>query len=63
MPAVEEAPKQSLAEVAQTSFEESRQRAEDFGKGLEDYIRENPVRAVAYAAGAGVLIALLFFRK
>jgi ElaB/YqjD/DUF883 family membrane-anchored ribosome-binding protein len=53
----------SLPDTARTSFEESRRKASEMEQGLEAYIRQNPIRALAYAAGAGVLLALLFGRR
>ena len=59
----EELPRQSLPETARTSFEDSREKAAAFEQGVESFIRENPIRALLYAAGAGVLLALLFGRR
>jgi ElaB/YqjD/DUF883 family membrane-anchored ribosome-binding protein len=53
----------SLPDTARTSFEEGRRKAAEVEQGVEAYIRQNPIRTLAYAAGAGVLLALLFGRR
>jgi ElaB/YqjD/DUF883 family membrane-anchored ribosome-binding protein len=59
----EQREKTSTSETAATSFEDGRRWAEELDQAIQGYIRQNPIRAVAYAAGAGVLLALLFRRK
>ncbi len=53
----------NVAEVARTSFKESRQKAQEWEQGLESRIREAPLRSVLIAAGVGVLVSLLMDRK
>ena len=62
----EETAKPSLADLpaqAQSSYETTRQKAVEWEQGLEESIREKPIRAVLIAAGVGVLFALLWGRK
>lgn len=50
----------NVGEVARTSFVESRQKAQEWEKGLESRIRQRPIRSLAVAAGVGVLLGLLW---
>lgn len=54
---------QSLGEVAKTSFGESRRQAEEMEKAVETYIREKPFQSLLIAAGAGVVLGLLWGRR
>ncbi len=59
-----EAISESIAEKY-NEFKESEHYEELKNKATQvsDYIHENPVRSVAYALGAGVLLGLLLHRK
>jgi ElaB/YqjD/DUF883 family membrane-anchored ribosome-binding protein len=62
MPEEQGKPEESLGDLAQSSYEESRQRAYELEKALEAYIREKPVKSLLIAAGAGMLLGLLWKR-
>ena len=44
-------------------YEKGRQEASRMEDQLEDYIRENPLKSVLIATGAGVLLGLLMRRR
>lgn len=47
---------------AEHAFDEARVRARTFQEDGEQYIRENPLRAVLTALGAGFVLGLIFRR-
>ena|ERR1700728_1857012 len=64
----------AVRDVAAEQYENVRQRASDYvsqgrekveewEEGLEGYIKENPLRALMIAAGAGLLFGLLWRRR
>jgi ElaB/YqjD/DUF883 family membrane-anchored ribosome-binding protein len=40
-----------------------RQRAQEWEKGLEDYVHEKPLQAILIAAGVGMLLGVLWKRS
>ncbi|MEY3395401.1 MAG: hypothetical protein RL346_1637 [Verrucomicrobiota bacterium] len=53
---------QYVREVAQQQWEETRVRAKEIHVTTEDYIRQNPTKAVLGALGVGFLIGLIVRR-
>jgi ElaB/YqjD/DUF883 family membrane-anchored ribosome-binding protein len=45
---------------SEETWEEAKVKAKDLRTDVENYARENPLRAVLYAAGAGFVLGLLF---
>jgi ElaB/YqjD/DUF883 family membrane-anchored ribosome-binding protein len=52
-----------LRDQAQDYYEQGRQQAREWEQGLESYVREKPIRALAIAAGIGVLLGILWKRS
>ena len=50
-------------DMAQQYYEEGRQRAMEWEQGLEDYVRQQPVKAVLMAAGVGLVLGFLWRRS
>ncbi len=53
---------EQLRDSAQEYYQQGRDRAQEWEHGLESYVREKPLQAVLMAAGAGVLLGLLWKR-
>ena len=53
---------QHLRETATERWEESREKAHEFQVTAEDYIRQNPTKAVVGALGVGFLVGLILRR-
>jgi|ERR1700683_5262526 ElaB/YqjD/DUF883 family membrane-anchored ribosome-binding protein len=64
----------AVRDVASEQYENVKQRASDYVKhgrerveeweeGLEGYIKDNPMRSLLIAAGAGLLLGLLWRRR
>ena len=64
----------AVRDVAHEQYENLRDRASDYVKqgrekvgkwedGLESYIQDNPIRSLLLAAGAGLLLGLLWRRR
>jgi ElaB/YqjD/DUF883 family membrane-anchored ribosome-binding protein len=51
-----------LRDQASDYYEQGRQRAMDMEQSLEQYVQEKPIQALLIAAGAGVLLGLLWKR-
>ena len=49
--------------VAQEKWEEIRHGAVEIEKGVEEGIRQHPIRSVAIAAGVGLVVGLLLRRR
>ncbi|MDF1739160.1 MAG: DUF883 C-terminal domain-containing protein [Verrucomicrobiales bacterium] len=47
-------------EFAEESFSEAQERIGDYQQQGEDYVRENPLKAVLIALGAGFILAKIF---
>jgi ElaB/YqjD/DUF883 family membrane-anchored ribosome-binding protein len=54
---------ENLRAQANDLYDESRQRAVDFERTLEQRIRDKPLQAVVIAAGAGILLGMLWGRR
>ena len=52
-----------LRESANQYYEQGRARAMEFEQGLEQYVQEKPLQALAMAAGVGLLLGLLWRRS
>lgn len=44
-------------------FAKGKEKAKDMQGGTEEYIRENPVKSILIAAGAGLLVGFLLRRR
>lgn len=53
---------EELRQRAGDAYDEARNRASGYRKDGEDYVRENPARAILTALGIGFLIGLIFRR-
>jgi ElaB/YqjD/DUF883 family membrane-anchored ribosome-binding protein len=62
MRAVAEAKAQEYRARAEQALEEARVRAKTFRDESEQYIRENPTRALLTALGVGFVVGLIFRR-
>jgi ElaB/YqjD/DUF883 family membrane-anchored ribosome-binding protein len=51
-----------LRDSASAYYEQGRQRAQEWEQGLEDYVQQQPVKALLIAAGVGALIGFLWRR-
>jgi ElaB/YqjD/DUF883 family membrane-anchored ribosome-binding protein len=54
---------QSAVDTAQEYYQEGREKAMEWQGQLEDYVREQPVKALAIAAGIGVVLGILWKRS
>lgn len=54
---------EATRELGQELWFEGREKAKGAVAQLEDYVSENPVRSVLWAAGAGAVIGMLFGRR
>ena len=50
-------------EKAQEYYEQGRQKAIEMEENLENYVREQPLKAVMIAAGVGLLLGILWRRS
>src|SRR5688572_25930623 len=53
---------QDLRDQATQYYSEGRERATEWEQSLESYVREQPLKAVLYAAGAGLLLGMIWKR-
>jgi ElaB/YqjD/DUF883 family membrane-anchored ribosome-binding protein len=51
-----------LRDSASEYYEQGRQRAQEWEQGLEEYVQQQPVKALLIAAGVGALIGFLWRR-
>jgi len=49
-------------DVATEHWQETRERAKDAHRNMEDYVRENPTKSVLTAVGVGLVMGLLIRR-
>jgi ElaB/YqjD/DUF883 family membrane-anchored ribosome-binding protein len=54
---------QNLSDMARTSYDEGRRKAQEMERVVETYIREKPVQSLLIAAGAGLVLGLLWARR
>ena len=54
---------QNLGELAKTSYDQGLRKAQDVEKAVETYIREKPLQSLLIAAGAGVVLGMLWGRR
>ena len=52
--------KQDYAEKAGKTLDEAKQRVRTLREDGEDYVRENPIKAVCTALGVGFMLGLIF---
>lgn len=52
-----------LRHTAEDYYEQGRQRAMEWEQGLENYVQEQPIKALAIAAGVGLLVGILWKRS
>ena len=53
-------PEQNLAQQAQASYEHGRRSAYELERSIETYARQKPLKAVALAAGVGLVLGILW---
>jgi ElaB/YqjD/DUF883 family membrane-anchored ribosome-binding protein len=53
---------ESVRDSAQEYYEQGKQKAAQWQDDVEQYVREQPMKAVAIAAGVGVVLGFLFRR-
>ncbi len=51
-----------LRQQATDYYEQGRARAEEFERGLEQYVQEKPIQSLLMAAGVGMLLGILWKR-
>jgi len=54
---------ETVRQQANEYYEQGRQRAMEMEQTLEDYVQEKPIQALLIAAGAGMLLGLLWKRS
>jgi ElaB/YqjD/DUF883 family membrane-anchored ribosome-binding protein len=54
---------EQLRQQAQEYYESGRERAMEWEQGLEDYVRQQPVKSLLIAAGVGVILGALWKRS
>jgi len=54
---------QNLRQQATDYYEQGRQRAQEWEQGLEQYVQEKPIQSLLIAAGAGLLLGILWKRS
>jgi ElaB/YqjD/DUF883 family membrane-anchored ribosome-binding protein len=60
------AAKERLEQARKTAseyYERGKQRAMEWEEGVEDYVRENPMKSLLMAAGAGLLLGIMLRRR
>lgn len=51
---------ENLRDTAQDYYEQGRQKAQERQHSLEDYVHEQPMKALLIAAGVGVLLGIIW---
>ena len=59
-PAEQKLPQQNLAQQAQVSYEQGRRSVYELERSIETYARQKPLKAVALAAGVGLVLGVLW---
>ena len=54
---------EEFRETAAEYYQQGRKVADEYGKHLEEFVREEPVKALAMAVGVGIAVGLLFSRR
>ena len=54
---------ENVRDRAADYVKQGRERVEEWEEGLEGYVKDNPVRSLLIAAGAGLLLGLLWRRR
>ncbi len=54
---------QTAMDSAQQYYQQGREQAVEWQGQLEEYVREQPVKALAIAAGVGVILGILWKRS
>jgi len=54
---------ENVRQQANDYYEQGRQRAMEMEQTLEEYVQEKPIQALLIAAGAGLLLGLLWKRS
>jgi ElaB/YqjD/DUF883 family membrane-anchored ribosome-binding protein len=52
-----------MRDQASEYYEQGRQRAMEWEQGLEDYVQQQPIKALLIAAGVGALLGFLWRRS
>lgn len=52
-----------LRDSASEYYEQGRQRAQEWEQGLEEYVQDQPIKALLIAAGVGALLGFLWRRS
>src|SRR5438045_89259 len=52
-----------LRDQASQYYQDGRQRAEEWERGLEEYVQEKPIQSLLIAAGVGLLLGILWKRS
>jgi ElaB/YqjD/DUF883 family membrane-anchored ribosome-binding protein len=53
---------EQLSDQARSCYDEGRQAAQKWEKGIESFVQEKPLQAILIAAGVGLLVGLLWKR-
>jgi ElaB/YqjD/DUF883 family membrane-anchored ribosome-binding protein len=64
MPEEQDKPaEQNIGELAQSSYADGHRKAQEMEKAVETYIRDKPFQSLLMAAGAGIVLGLLWGRR
>jgi ElaB/YqjD/DUF883 family membrane-anchored ribosome-binding protein len=53
----------NMKETASEYYDKGMEKAEEYQSNVEEYVREQPMKSLAIAIGAGFLIGFLFTRR
>ena len=53
----------SLRDQATQYYSDGRERAMEWEQSLEDYVKQQPLKAILMAAGAGLLLGIIWKRR
>ena len=54
---------QNLRETATEYYDQGREKAMEWEQGIEDYVREQPIKSLLIAAGVGMLLGIVWRRS